>query len=327
MEQRITDYQGAAKRVDEHVQLHLGENFSLDDMCRWVEAYSSQGRKWVAMRLCRLVEQQALEKEGTYKGALYKFVDRTRKIIPWTEASENSELPISWPRAHGTDGSRFGFDRHIAVRPGDLIVVSGVSNMGKSVFCRNFLAENLGIWSGQIQMMVSEYSPGRFKSTVKRMSWVDFCYDNGEPRFELIERHANWKHAIEPNWINIIDWIGLDDAFYKIGSIMEDIQSELRDGIALVVLQKNENKTLGMGGAFSEHRASVYFNIDKDLLTVRKVKEYKNGVNPNGAMYGYSIINGGAEYANIRPVKKCVKCGFSIKQDCTLCGGLGYVDR
>jgi len=327
----INDYQSASRRVEEHIKLHIGENFELDDMCRWVCAVSPQGRKWVATRLGELVGQQVLEKSGAYRKALYKYVDRTKKIINWTVANANDELPIAWPKAHGFNGfddnSTFGFDGHITVRPGDLIVVSGVSNMGKSVFCRNFLAENLPIWSGLIQMMVSEYAPGRFKSTINRMQWVDFCYTDGTPRFELIERHADWKYAIEPDWINIIDWIGLDDAFYKIGNVMEGIQEQLSGGIAVVVLQKNEGKSLGMGGTFSEHRASVYFNIDKDLLTVRKVKEYKSGFNPNGAMYGYSIVNSGAEYASIRPVKRCSKCVKWANPTCKECEGKGYVDR
>jgi ribosomal protein S27E len=85
----------------------------------------------------------------------------------------------------------------------------------------------------------------------------------------------------------------------------------------------------------TEDRASVYFNIDQGVLTVRKVKESKGGFNPNGARYGFSIVNGGSEFANIRAVKLCPKCAGRkqcwVKGEgtiaCPECGELGYVDK
>jgi hypothetical protein len=275
-------------------------------------------------------KRQNLEKIGR----LYKYVNKDKKEINWLNASDKDEIEINWPKAHGEfDRSTFGFDGHVVIRPADILVVAGLSNWGKSTFCRNFLWENMDVFP--CQMMLSEYAPGRFKSVVSRMKWNSPLNPEGKPKFSLIERHEDWKYAIEPDGINIIDWISLSTDFYLIRQIMEGIQENLRGGIALIVLQKREGRDLGEGGGMTEDRASVYFNIDQGVLTVRKVKESKGGINPTGTKYGFSIVNGGAEFANIRPVKICPKCGGKktcwVKGEgtiaCPECNELGFVEK
>jgi len=325
-------YKSASLAVENWATLHTGETFDLDTICRHLEIHDSEKRKYISIKLSYDVKTGKLEKLNK----TYKYVNKEINVIDWVNASEKDELPVSWPCSRGpNDNSKFGFDSHITIRPADLIVVAGLSNWGKSTFARNFLAENLDQWDGRIQMMVNEYSPGRFKSVMNRMNWIPFLYDDGTPRFRLIQRREDWQYAIEPDWLNIIDWIGLTDNFYLIRHIMEDIQKHLKGGAALIILQKREGKTLGEGGGMTEDLASAYFLIDNGILTVRKVKESKNGLNPNGATYGFAITNGGADFSNIRPVKMCPRCGGKkqtwVKGDgtvnCESCNGMGYVDR
>lgn len=322
-------YHKASLVVDNWLENHAGETFDLDTICRQLEIHDAAKRNIITIKLAYEVKRGTLEKQNR----TYKYINRERKLIAWNDAEDGDELSISWPRSH-TDGSRFSFDGRIIVRPRDEIVVAGLSNWGKSTFARNFLAENLDAWDGKIQMMVNEYSPGRFKGVLNRMSWISFVYNDNTPRFTLIERHDDWKYAIEPDWINIIDWVSLTDNFYLIRSIMEGIQETLRNGIALIVLQKREGKDLGEGGGMTEDRAAAYFNIDSGRLSVRKVKEWK-GMNPQGISDGFAVVDGGAQFANIRPVKLCPKCGGKktcwVKGEgqitCPDCGGSGFKDK
>jgi len=321
-------YEESTRRVAEHLDDHKGEPFTLDDMCRWISARSPIARKAVSDRLRRLVAQGVLEKENTNRNAIYRTVSLSPKVN-WKTAITGDELPINWPRAHGGyggyDATTFGFDGKITIRPTDLIVVAGVSNAGKSVFARNFLAENLDIWSGNINLIANEYSGGRFKATLERMSWVEWDYGDGTDRFDLYvpERDGDWKSYINPDGLNIIDWIAVDGEFYKVRNILKGIQGRLRKGCCMVVIQKNENKGLGEGGIFSEQLAAVYLNIDKGKLTVRKVKEPKYGNTFDGMMYGFKILDG-AEITDIQQVKECTMCRGKFRPDCSECEGKGY---
>ncbi len=321
---------GAYKRVDSLVKACVDaqelDRFDLDSICRHLQVFERQNRHYVSTSLGKLVNQGKLEKLSSGAHFYYKYVNNNKRIINWNDVDSDNTLPIRWPCSH-LDCSEFGFSQSIVVSQGDLIVVAGVSNMGKTTFAQNFLFENMDAFD--CQMMVNEYNPGKFKRRVQKMTWGNPFRENGEPKFTLVERHEDWKYAIEPDQVNIIDWINISDGdFYKIGGIMEGIQGKLRKGIALIVLQKNEAKDLGTGGQFSEHLASVYFNIDKNRLSVRKIKEY-NGHNPNGKIWGFDI-DGGTDFHFIRELKPCPKCHSRClvnKIDCLDCHSTGYVDR
>ena len=331
---RTTDgiYQKIAKLVKEWLEVHKGERFDLDTVCKQLDIQERDNRKYVAIELNRKVEQGIIEKVSISRPPIYTIINKDIKNIPWQAASSKDELFIRFPISH-YDDTYFSFGEYIVTRPADIWVVAGVSNKGKSTLVRNLLWDNMDLIP--CRMMVSEYAPGRFKSVVSRMTWANPLKADGTPKFELIERHSDWRYAIVPDALNIIDWIGLGDNFWEIRTVIEGIQDSLRGGMAVIVLQKNEGKTLGEGGAFSEQRASVYLNIDSGVLTVRKIKECKNNMYFDGKSYGFDVIDGGAGLADIREVKKCPACsgsGVSYKKgegkdSCDKCRGIGWISK
>lgn len=319
-------YRKVAELVREWIEIHKGESFNLDTICRQLQIQERTNRNYVTIELSKLVAKETLEKVTSpiYK-PIYRYIDDSCKHIDWVHALDNDYINIKWP--YGLeDDSRFGFDGRVKISPGDIIVLAGSSNMGKTTFCLNLLWENMDNYP--CTLMGNEYNAGKFKRRVSRMTWKEPLDDKGDSKFELIERHDNWKDIIRPNRINIIDWINLKDNFYQIGKIIEDIQGKLRKGIAVISLQKDENKKLGLGGGFSEHLASLYLTIDYERLTIVKAKEWEEW-NPNGKMYGFKIVNGGTKFHNIRQIQKCNRCwgtGRSKGGICENCNGTGYVD-
>lgn len=332
-EQEITtagDYKKVAELVDNWLEIHQNETFDLDIICRQLEIHQRENRNNVAKKLSYEVNRGNLEKKVRNYRSILSL--KEKEYIDWTIASEKDALDIRWPFSH-KDNSCFGFDGHVVIRPADLIVVAGQSNKGKSTFARNFLWENMDYFP--CQMMVNEYAPGRFKSVVNRMDWRSGVGSNGCPKFQMIVRREDWEYAIEPDCVNIIDWINLSDNFYQIGKIMEDIQKRLRDGICLIVLQKGETATLGRGGQFSLDMASLYMTVDNNVLTVVKAKEPANGRNPNGETYRFDITDGGAQFSGIKRVVKCIRCGGkgvrwekgSGNTTCSDCEGTGWIAK
>lgn len=316
------NYKKVSALVDRWLELHKGETFDLDMVCRQLEISQRENRHFVVQKLAYEVSRERLEKSNR----IYRTIDSTLVKIDWVNATESEVLDLRWPYGH-EDESHFSFDGQVHISPGDIIIMAGVSNTGKTAWCMNLLWENMDAYP--CTLMGNEYQASKFKRRARRMDWADPLDDHGAPKFELIERYDGWKDAIQPDNINIIDWISLDDKFYMIGAILQGIRSKLRRGIAVIALQKTAGKEFGLGGGFSEHLASLYLSMDFERLTVTKCKEW-NGKNPNGVIDGFTIVDGGAKFHNIRPIKKCPKCyGWSVTKGtkCDECFGRGYVDK
>ena len=314
-------YKKVSAIVETWLEVHRGETFDLDLVCRQLQITERENRHFVAMKLAYEVRQQKLEKLNR----IYRYINKDKDIIDWYNSNVDKTININWPK--GRDGTKFGFDGCVCISPGDIIVVAGVSNMGKTTFAQNFLWENMDNYP--CVLMGNEYTPVKFKRRISRMTWNDPILD-GKPKFELIKRLENWADIIEPDKITIIDWISLPaNELYNIGHVMQGIQSKLGNGVGLIVLQKDENSNLGRGRAFSEELASLYLTIDKGRMSVRKAKEWFQH-DPNREVYGFDITNGGVEFRNIRPLVKCFSCKGSgqVKgNECYTCHGTGYIEK
>lgn len=314
-------YTKVSALVDQWLEMHKGETFNLDTICRQLELTERDLRNYVTQKLSYETRRGFLEKNNH----LYRYIDNTFKLIDWVNANEDDTLNINWPFGH-EDDSRFGFDGNVVIFPGDIIVIAGGSNYGKTTFCLNFLWENMDNFP--CTLMGNEYTPVKFKRRISRMGWNSPTNGDGVPKFELIERREGWKDIIRPDNINIIDWINLGDNFYQIGTIIEGIQSKLRGGIAVISIQKDDSKKYGLGGGFSQHLSSLYISIDFGRMTIVKAKEW-SGRNINNEMYGFEIIEAGSTFDHIRRIRKCGSCfatGKSKGQECFNCAGMGYVD-
>jgi len=315
-------YRKLSALVDNWLELHKGETFDLDMICRQLEIRERENRNLVTIKLAYEVKRGNLEKNNR----IYRYINNNIIYIDWVNASENNTMGIRWPYGR-EDDTHFGFEEHIIISPADVIVIAGGSNFGKTCFCLNFLWENMDNFP--CTLMGNEYTPAKFKRRVKRMDWADPLDENGNPKFELIERRDNWKDIIRPDNINIIDWIDIGENAYLIGKVIDGIQSKLRGGIALISLQKAPGKELGRGASYSMDLSSLYLSIDFERLTVVKAKEWK-GRNPNKDMYGFTIVNSGTKFHNIREIKKCPLCygtGHYRGGECDKCSGRGYVDK
>ncbi len=319
-------YKEVGKRLDRWIPEHLGETNDVDTICRQLQIESGEARHQLTHRLNNDVKAGKSEKVNR----LYKYLLLTKEYIPWYDFTEDEVLPFNWPK--GRDGSKFPFDGHITFRATDLFVMAGTSNKGKSTIAKNILWENMDEWNGRIDLFVNEYQPARFARNADMMCWNTPFNLDGTPKFQLLRQETDWQYAIEPDHLNIIDWVEMSDDFYKVGAILKAIQQRLRHGMAVVVIQKGEGAALGMGGQFSEHRASYYWAVDEGRFLFKKAKEY-NRFNPNGRTFGFDIAEG-CFMNKLREVKKCCQCaGTGERYDknaggkvtCLGCGGKGWL--
>ena len=330
MEQVITAsaaYSKISALVDKCLEPHLGDRFTLDELCKWIGAVSPDARKDAATKLGFMVKQGILEKKGTHNGAVYHYPDKTVQYVDWMSASGGAVVPFNWPLSH-IDGTSFDFDGNLVIREKSLIVIAGGSNTGKTATCMNIAAENIAQWSGRMCIHKSEFTPDVFRDQIYRMGWADFSDENGNSRFALVNMATGFNlYAVDPDALNIIDWLGLDGNFWEIREIMKSIQGRLNKGVAVVAMQKKPSSDRAEGGVFTEHFSSVYLAMDYGVMRVVKAKEPINGYSAQGKMYGFKISNGGSEFSNIREIKPCTNKHCKRDETCKTCSGTGYVDK
>ncbi len=273
------------------------------------------------------------------KDGVYKVIAQVKPIKVFGR-ERRPPIMINFPRAQDT-GQELDFAKDIICREGDMFLLSGQSNKGKTTLCMNFCGENILLHPA---LMGNEYTTidneplSRFMGRLDSMDWVEWAdKETGEDNFTLLPVREDYAEHIIKDKINIIDWINLPGEYFLISPVMEGIKRELGRGIAIIAIQKNPGLDYGRGGYMTKDFADCELLLDQFgdseiLLTVGKVKEYKRPV--SGRMFAYSIVNG-VKIMNFREVVKCPYCkGTGVaytkgigQAPCSECGGKGKIDK
>jgi len=298
----------------EFLPSQVGKTFTSEDVYRFfqidrksnaVEVKRSLGQ--VLYNLSQVNKKPDLEQQGKS----YRIINRNLNLIEWHTAKAGDTLEIKYPRGV-EDNTFFGFEDSIKIYPKDLIVIAGEGNSAKTTFCLNMMVENMD--SYPCYYFTSEFNAPKFRDRMSHFDWVNIYKEDGTPKFEVAEQAEHWQDVIQPNAINAVDWIYMDDEMWKIRTVMKNIIANLDRGIAIVVIQKRSYKQVGEGGEGTKDLASVYFTIrnDKELqrpvLKVEKVKTPGTGkdingetiLNPNFKQWSFQVVQSGSRFHDIR---------------------------
>lgn len=297
---------------------------------------------WESIRstMCRLAQQKIVKPSGRSDGVFKVLVPV--EPIEFSLDGEDKEgvLNIKFPKSY-IDDSSFNLENLVEISQGDLILITGETNYGKTAIALSMLGENLDLLSDSL-LMGNEYTSSnghispKLKRRLRRMNWVDWIKD-GKPRFKLLPVEADYEDYIELDILTVIDWISLPGEYYLIDRVMKTMKNGVGQGLLVAVLQKNKNAEFAEGGQRSERHADLVLKVDRfgdneSLLTIGKVKSAKSRA--TGRMFAFTITDYGANLEHIREVVKCSKCwgkGYTGSGDnrkrCPFCLGLRYVDK
>jgi hypothetical protein len=272
------------------------------------------------------------------KDGSYRVITQVKPVSVFgTSRERRPPYVLIFPKDRETQLEMYMAEQ-VVIREGDMVLIAGRSNFGKTALCMNFLGENIDkrpILMGNEYTVINEqgeWEPApRFLTRLDNMKWVEWCDDTGVEKFTLLPVRDDYASHIVKDRINIIDWINIDTGeHYMIGTILESIKRRLGKGIAIIAIQKAEGAVSGRGGQFTQDFADCEMLIDalgkeEILLTMGKVKESKSRM--YGRMYGYSLWNG-VEVKNFREVVTCPQCkGKSVTGGkCDKCNNKGKVD-
>lgn len=216
------------------------------------------------------------------KNNLYRKVNIEENRINWLTADVEHEFPLKMP---------FSLEAYVKIYPKNIIVVAGASNAGKTAFLLNLV--NLNMANHNIYFFSSEMGPEELKVRLSH-----FKEDTGVPKkletwkFTAIERSSNFCDVIRPNDLNIIDYLEIYDNFFTIGADIKKIYDKLKNGIAIIAIQKKKNEELGRGSDFTLEKSRLYISLDNQKCKIIKAKNWRTDQNPNNKEINFKLVQG-----------------------------------
>jgi len=230
----------------------------------------------IRQALKTLKSEGVLGKSGDKDGT-YRRIDTSAENIDFLNAIVNP-IDIKYP---------FGIENLVHTLPKNIIVVAGVSNAGKTAFLLNIVAKNM--YKHNIHYFSSEMDASEMKLRLEKFSGIDLSQWKFYPK----ERVSDFDQVIQPNDINIIDFLEVYEDFWKVGGMIKDIYNKLDQGIAIIAIQKNKQSEFGLGGGRGLEKARLYINIDPGKIKIIKGKNrVDDDINPDNMAINFKLVQG-----------------------------------
>ena len=222
----------------------------------------------------RLVKEGIIEKFGEKRGC-YRKVNKDCEEINWQEAGDE-KLDIRLP---------FEIEKKVLTLPKNIIIIAGDPNAGKTAFLLNVVRMNMN--KHKVYYFSSEMGPLELKRRL-----LPFDIPVNQWKFTPKERASNFADVIMPDDINIIDFLEIHDEFYKVGGHIKAIYDKLKNGIAIIAIQKNKGNEAGLGGGRSLEKARLYLAMENGKIKIIKAKNWASEINPNKLELNFKLVNG-----------------------------------
>jgi len=224
------------------------------------------------------------------KGIIVKHPTKKRWFR--TRDVDMTEMDVNKPRAD-TEPINLPFNLHSLVKlyPGNIVVVAGEPNAGKTALMLNIMADNMHQY--HVHYFNSEMGEEELADRLREFQDVD--YRDFKKAVHFYERSGNFSDVVATGKgnLNIIDFLEIYDNFYEIGGMINDIHKNLNGAIAIIALQKNKGTSIGLGGFRGLEKARLYMSMSPGQLYINKAKAWRDKKNnPNGMTQKFKIVNG-----------------------------------
>ena len=251
-------------------------------ICQQCQQISTrEDRKKASVILGRFVNEGLIERVGDRSG-YYRRVDKTVEPFDWVNATMDY-LPIWLP---------LGVDEFCGLLPGNVCVLAGSKDAGKTAWLLNIVKENRSRY--KFNYINSEMGPAEFR--LRASNFTDIAPSQWT-NLIVVPRADNFSDVIvggEGN-INIVDYIEISDNFFKVAEQIKKIHDKLKGALVFIAIQKNKGVDLGRGGSFSIEKARLYISLDQGVAKIISAKNFKIESpigNPAGYQCFYKLVQG-----------------------------------
>lgn len=273
--------------------------FHINDIYRDAGAYTAAEKRAIRAYLNRLATDGHIQRDRGVSGRFYAS-DSELEYMDW-ESSEADKSNIWLP---------LGISDMVDIMPGNIIVLAGQGNAGKSTMVKRIALENLRRGM-DVYLFNSEAHEVEFHNSLLRdfgRAKVDeFIKYKNDGRFKVVSRSGGFDEVIRPHALNIIDFLEIHTDFAEAGAYYKKIHDALGDGICIVCQQLRVNfgkdgkkyVGFGVGGEATAEKARLYMCLTQDWdkreyqIEIKKAKMWpKDRPNPNFQKIKFEFIDG-----------------------------------
>ena len=183
---------------------------------------------------------------------LIQWINRDYEVTQLSSVEKQTFLDIKLP---------LNLHELAQIPPGSVVGVAGFVSSGKT----SFLLETAEL-NALSQLMPVYYWYNEMSEAKMIIRCEDFPLlidaQNQRRFFPVKQADFEFPDVIEPDGINLIDYLDRDDELYLIGRDIKQLQVRLNKGIAVFALQKQHNKKFGYGGLPSAKLSNLYITLD-----------------------------------------------------------------
>ena len=272
------------QELREWIASQQGE-FHIRDLYNELPEYSKTGpdKRYISTCLARLVKARTLDKDGKY--GVYRKVDKHLETIDFINVKADPVdlwLPFGITAASDEEGPGL-----INLYHGNIVVIAGEKDAGKSTVCYNIAKENMNTW----EVHVFDSEAGAEELNIRLSKFDMDIYDWGKVSF--YERYKDWSHVIKQGKgvLNIIDFMECYDEFYKMGGWISDIHRNLKGALAVVAVQKKRGVDFPRGGEGVFEKARLALLMGRGKMTIAAAKSFVDR-NPRDFKCDFKIVDG-----------------------------------
>ncbi len=268
-----------AESVREWV-LSTGGRFLSSDIYRDLQLTTRKEKKACSMALSRLKDEELIEKHGDRAG-VFRVIDKNCDTIDFLSVVADP-IVLKWPIE--------GLENMVEIFPGNIIVIAGEPNTGKTAFVLSL------IYLNQKRHDIHYFSSEMGGREIRKRLLMFEDMNLTEWKFHAKERYT--LDSIEPDAVNVIDFLEIHDNFFEVGGKLKQIHDKLNKekGIAIVALQKNRGTDFGLGGQRGMEIPRLYLTISSEFpggrFKIEKAKNWATTTNPNQYSVKFKLIGG-----------------------------------
>lgn len=192
-----------------------------------------------------------------FQGGLYCIKQNTFNLI---NPKLSDILPIDWP---------LNLQEITQLKPKELMTVAGVYGAGKTAFCLNLAQQNIFLFKNPVRYIASELNEHDLAWKLKYLPALELHHNK---RVLFIERLISPWELIDPDALNIIDYLERHDDFFSIGADLAKCQAALKTGVVIVCLQKNPGADTARGGAGTMQKPALVLNLEQGEAQIKKAR-------------------------------------------------------
>jgi len=273
-------------RVEDWLKVTDGQ-FRVTEMYRDLAIVTDGNKKAALMALQRLEKKGMVQKCGDKRGC-WRPVSIDMEKMDFVNI-KSDEYELTWPSATPVHDL-------VKIYPGNLVIVAGEPNSGKTAMLLNLIRYNME--ASHIKAIRYLCSEGGEEELAVRLRLFE---KDGVPmefwenrKFSAWERSQDFAEVIDPDGFNLIDYLELYEEHYLIGRHLVHVQRKLNKGIAVIALQKDPKKDVAKGGFVVLEKPRLVVNMMKNgSMRIIKGKNWRNHlVNPDNKTYSYVLRDG-----------------------------------